>query len=466
MREAFFLSVVARAKCVSCATRARYSQALVFAALMAQACAVSSPEQAVSSQAPSQHATSLPPQHEAVDLPPQLGGADTRPSDSMATSRQGGHLRWHAITREARLPRSARIAIFTTGGGALNHDETLLFIGNSGNTRVQVLDPNSLEVLATTSVGDAPDIILPIHNGRLILAGASFGRLSSRGWGAYRRASKVFILDGTTGALRGELNVGENFGDLLELRDGSVVVSTVHGARITRFNPESLEVYSELVTRRDGFTPGGLAMANDQSVAVASGGVFDVSFSQGLRTRPRGSEILFFDPLDPAERVRIEFMDTLFQPRTPMFHPDGRHVLFPNRGADTLTVLDWQRMQVVDTLDVGVKPEQLGSVPETPFVWLRNDGERSISFIHLGSGEQHTCQLSGLATGSPIVSADGQFLYIPTRRRNGVAVVELGSQRQVDFIPLKGAPSDLVLDRSGTRLYAIQPGANRVSLIQ
>ncbi len=373
-----------------------------------------------------------------------------------------GHLRWNVVRRTARVPVDPAIALLGSAAVALGAGEDVVVLAASGRTSLAVLDARTLTLRRSVHTGDAADNIVPADGGNTLVAWAGFGRRSRRQHG-YIAADEVFLVDGASGRLRHRVRVGQNVGDVVDLGDGTVIVSAVQGRRVSRLSLSTGAIISQLDTRRFGVHPGSLVVRADRALAVVNGGVYQVGRG---RQRAIGHRFLVLDPKRPAERARVDTYYGFGHPRGPMFHPDGRHVLVADRGEAAIVVVDWVTRRVVDRIPVGAKPERVVRLPGGHLAWLEYDLTKRVTRVDLNSGAVRDARLPGRRSGPAAPSADGTQLYVPTAKPAGVAVVDTESWRTVDHIRLAATPQGLAVSRDGRRVYVAMREGRYVSILE
>jgi DNA-binding beta-propeller fold protein YncE len=342
----------------------------------------------------------------------------------------------------------------------LTADGRWLVVGGAATAYLSILDAQTLAPLKKIkTAGDATDNLISVDGGRKIVATAGYSLYRSNA------ARHLFVLDARAEPeLLGKVEVGINPGFHLNLGDGTVLVPAVHGQRITRVDTRDKKALESMSTRKWRFHPTWASGRSDQRIAVITGGAF-----RGGRM-PFGEKLLVLDPMSPSKRARFEFYRGLAQPRGALFHPDGRHILVANRLKHTLAILDWVDRQTVGQIPVGRYPEALGMMPDGKTAWLVYSARRSenprLTFIDLEHGTVSDVALPGATVGKPVTSPDGRMLYVPVKKRNGVAVIEVQGHRLIDFIETQATPGGLVIHPLGDRLYVVQKKGTLVSMVQ
>jgi|GEM_PF-6694442 len=382
----------------------------------------------------------------------------------------GTHLRWHVLRKVEKIASNSSKSFVRTSGLALTKDESILVLATSTRTSVALLDPETLKLKDEIYTGDGAGQIASVNDGNHLVTWAIAGRVRKKnGWFPdVSRATDVFILDGYTGQMLHKVKVGENVGMIQDLHDGTILVTAVHGARISRVHLETGKIVDQVSTRSKGFSPGYIATRPDNQIGVVTGGIYrGVGGSKG---HARGTEVLVMDPMAPSERSRFEMVDGLKHPRSALFHPDGRHILIAERKRDMIVALDWVSMRTIDEKHVEHRPELLGMLPGGAHAYLSYDGAKRISRIHLATGTIDSAILPGTprAWGSsrPVLSTDDRYLYVPIGDKDGIAVIELEDFALVDFIETPKDVRSLAMNRRGDVLFATLGDGNYVARIE
>lgn len=201
------------------------------------------------------------------------------------------------------------------------------------------------------------------------------------------------------------LHIGPSPGDVVELPDGkSIVASTNDGKRVIRFELPS-------GTRMGDIT---LPHATGQLFLVSAEGRPHVAAMGGLTYggRPAGAWIDLFDPSEVPFGATRRSIAVGREPRRGAVTRDGEAIFFPDRVANTATLLRIAAISESKTADVGQQPIAAFLLEGDRFGVTLNSGARSASVIDLGAMKlRRTLMLNGEPRAGK-TSSDGSTLFV------------------------------------------------------
>lgn len=166
--------------------------------------------------------------------------------------------------------------------------------------------------------------------------------------------------------------------------------------------------------------------------------------------------------------------------------PEGKKLYVPNRGSDTLSVIDCDSFIVKRTIPVGKSPQALVIDSAGAKGYVAVPEEQIISVIDLHKDEVINTIPLNLYPSGLALSSDGQKLYVSHQADCSISIVDTEHHQVVDtFHPkdcsesspltslspalsspdLTLSPVSLALSPDNTLLYLIQSHENRISVV-
>ncbi|MDA3642692.1 lactonase family protein [Saccharopolyspora indica] len=165
--------------------------------------------------------------------------------------------------------------------------------------------------------------------------------------------------------------------------------------------------------------------------------------------------------------------------------PDGRHVLVPDLGTDTIHVHGLNtgtgKLETLGEarLAPGAGPRHLVFHPRAPFLYVANELDSTVTVCaHDGAQVTPGQVISTVPPGAPdnfpaeiLISADGRFVYVSNRGHDSIArfAVEAAGERLrlVDTVPCGGRwPRHIAITPDGRWMHASNQYSNTITAFQ
>lgn len=169
-------------------------------------------------------------------------------------------------------------------------------------------------------------------------------------------------------------------------------------------------------------------------------------------------------PIDLATRAIGPELRVGEQPRDAVLSADGRRLYVADLGANSISVVDTDRMRVIATVKVGSSPNGVALTPDGKTLWLANADDGTIESVDTNSLRAGDAIRVGLRPRAIAISADGT-LYVSNNGSNTVTPVDLASRTPRTPIPVGERPAGMAMTPDGSRLYVANSASNDVTPI-
>jgi YVTN family beta-propeller protein len=319
---------------------------------------------------------------------------------------------------------------------ALSPDEKTLYVSNEWSDTVSEIDLATLQVRRVLHTGWGPIGLTTDSSGRVLYVANSI-------------SNDVSVIDLESGSALKRLAAGRSPHYLLRSRDGTrVYVANMLPAIAPPELPPKAEVTiidtatQQVAERR--VLPGAITLRQlaespqgaevlipllrpknlNPIVQVEQGWVVTHGFALlGTGSEPQVAQLL----LDEIDHYYAD-------PFGVAFAPDGRTAYISSSGADTLSVLDFQRLE-----------ELLQKVPDDELKSLGNRLDLSAQFVQKRIP-------TGADPRAVVASPDGRFVYVANRLSDSITVVDAARADVAKTIDL-GGPRELSVLRRGEILF-------------
>jgi len=147
------------------------------------------------------------------------------------------------------------------------------------------------------------------------------------------------------------------------------------------------------------------------------------------------------------------------------FSADGRYLLISCEFSGYVVKVDLDRMEAVDSLDVGGKPADVRLAPDGKSFFVANEHRNGVSVIDPDRMVETKFIHTGHGAHGFVVSRDGRNLYVTNRTGGSVSVVDMSAQRAVQKWLTGGSPDMGGVSADGTRLWLSNRYAGSVMAI-
>jgi len=136
---------------------------------------------------------------------------------------------------------------------------------------------------------------------------------------------------------------------------------------------------------------------------------------------------------------------------TPLPAPPVAFAYITSASSNTVSVINTQTNQVVNTIAVGVAPEAIAVSPDGSRVYVANVQSNNVTVIDASTRTVIATIPVGSEPASAIVSPDGSKLYVSNDIN--VSVINTASNTLITNIPIGEYPNALAISPDGSRLY-------------
>lgn len=144
--------------------------------------------------------------------------------------------------------------------------------------------------------------------------------------------------------------------------------------------------------------------------------------------------------------------------------PEGRRVYVTNLEDNTVSVIDTETNDVIDTIDVGSRPNSIALTPNGR-AYVANFGANTVSVIDTGSNERLFDIVVGESPVALAVSPDGSRVYVANIGGDTVSVINTETNFVVATIGVGQSPVGVAVGPDGRRVYVVNTLSENMSVI-
>ncbi|MGY8959609.1 MAG: YVTN family beta-propeller repeat protein, partial [Alphaproteobacteria bacterium] len=340
------------------------------------------------------------------------------------------------------------LATAATPAAALSDIDNYVFVPNRSSADVAVIDTRTDKVVATVPVGATPhQVAVSDTLGKMITSNTDDNTISIIDLETLRAVATV-----TLGNTPEHMEISPDGGILAV---GNIEGGTVSLVSIKE-NRELRRVTGLHEPHNMTFSPSGkwLYVGNLGADFVS---VIDVKLGSVIKEIPVG------DPKAMASKgaANEEYQGVINVTRT----PDGRLGFAAYGEGDSMAVLDLRTKKKIKTLKLGDTPWRAYSTADGRFMIVPNNGDETVSIVSTASLEEVArlkggADMTGVNTGWFETTA-----FVLSRGENKAIIIDLTTMTRVGEIALPGTPETGVTTPDGKKLYVALSSSNQVAVI-
>ena len=152
---------------------------------------------------------------------------------------------------------------------------------------------------------------------------------------------------------------------------------------------------------------------------------------------------------------------------------DGKRLFVANNLDDSMSVIDLESEEVIETVGVGNQPYTVALTPDETKAYVSNWGDETVSVIDTESYEMIESVLVGMGPNAVVADPERPRMYVADGNNDTVSVIETETDETTDWInlePYEGAPygslpNALAISDDGTTLYVANGANNDVAVV-
>ena len=312
--------------------------------------------------------------------------------DAPAGARKPGDLSLPEAVPVVLSPSSHKV-----GASALGDYPERVYVPNSMDNTLQVIDPKTFKIIATYPVGEQPHHVTPSWD-------------LTRLYVNNTRGNSLTVIDPLTGAIAGVIPVPDPY-NLYFTPDGSKAIVVAEALyRLDIRNPTTWKLIKSIPIRWAGVDH--LAFSQDGKYLVAScewaGRIVKVDLDKlevaadmaiGQNpidvVRPPGQSAMFVADqgtngvyvVDPDAWKILDFIPTGLGTHGILLSRDLKHVYASNRMEGTISVIDVEARKVVATWKTGGTPDMGQLSPDGKQLWISSRYNEDVRVIDTDTGK-------------------------------------------------------------------------------
>lgn len=358
---------------------------------------------------------------------------------------------WQTLgSRALPILSAAAVALGSAAAGAVSLEDNgrYVFVPNRASADVAVIDSKSDELVTRIAVGRVPhQVVVSDLLNKMVASNTEDNTISivDLGSGETTRTLTLGIEPehmelGPAGALLAVGNIGAGSVSLVSLREDREL------ARIDGlYEPHNLT-----------FSPDGslLYVANLGADHVS---VIDVAKAELVKEIPIAEPT----PVASTAGTDEEYQGIINVTRT----PDGRFGFAAHGEGNVMSVLDLRSQAKVKDIELGELPWRAYSTADGRFMLVPNNGDETVSVISTASLEVVATlpgaeDMTGINTGWFETTA-----FVISRGEDKLVMLDLVEMAPAGEIAMPGTPETGVVTPDGTKLYVALSGSNQVAVV-
>jgi YVTN family beta-propeller protein len=165
-----------------------------------------------------------------------------------------------------------------------------------------------------------------------------------------------------------------------------------------------------------------------------------------------GSQVAIFDGVSGKPVATIP-VDGGGEAGGIVFRKDGRQILFANRTARQLTIVDLASGRTLASLPLAVRPDRLCAKDDGGQVFINGEGMDAVVTVYPYQSEVGNTMLAGRSPGAMAVSAAWDYLLVANPASNDVTIVNIANQRVLAVAQVGKRPEFIAVTPDGN--YAL-----------
>jgi YVTN family beta-propeller protein len=354
----------------------------------------------------------------------------------------------HSRILGAAVAAGLGFAAWSTGAAALDDLGNYVFVPNRSSADVAVIDTRLDAVVARVEVGNVPhQVAVSDTTGKMITSNTADNTISIMDLESLQEIATLTLGNepehmelSPSGDLLAVGNIGDGTVSLISLADNTEMrrIEGLHEPHNMTFSPDGSTLYV-----------GNLGANFVSTIDVESGNV--------------SAEIVVGNekPLAALGGVNEAYQGIINVTAT----PDGRLGFAAYGEGDRMAVIDLRTQERIKTLTLGDTPWRAFTTADGRYMIVPNNGDQTISVFSTSTLEE-VARLPGAADMTGVNTGWLETLaYVISRGDDKAVIIDLTTMERVGEIALPGSPETGVTTPDGTKLYVALSDSDAVAVI-
>lgn len=147
------------------------------------------------------------------------------------------------------------------------------------------------------------------------------------------------------------------------------------------------------------------------------------------------------------------------------FTKDSKLAFVSNVMSNNISIIDLNKAEIIDTVKVGIMPNETELSPDNEFLYVANVQEGSISVVDVNKREEVGKIKVSPGTHGVAVTNDGKYVWTTNRFSKSIAIVDIHDKRIVKTISVDGEPNHVSITPEGNYAYVTNLQSNNLLII-
>lgn len=309
-----------------------------------------------------------------------------------------------------------------------------VYVVNSDDNTVSVINSGNNKVVATIPVGDLPESAVVSPDGKKVYVPNDLG-------------NSVSVIDAITNQVIITILVGK-------------------GPQFITMSPDGSRIYTSNVSSNDISVINALNNNVVATIPVGSVPVESVISPDGSHLYVVNVYSNFMSVINTVTNIVEAKINGITRPSDVLINQSGSRLYVTQSNPSAIvTVINTATNSKITDIPVDIKPNSLSISPDGKWLYTVNNPSNNVSVINTTTNKVVATIPVGYYAIETAITPDGSRLYVLSSGAKTVTVISTATNSVITTIPLNYAPHGLSMSPDGSRIYVHNPIGKKVTVI-